>query len=376
MRRSFVRISNSSAVILSALLLMGALRTFAGSAAAQGTITGAVRDSTGVGINGAKVSVTGVAVSAESDDSGAFVLHGVPPGPASVHVRRLGFAPGSIDVAVTNGTTTHIDVAIKEVAHALNPVVVYARRPRHYEGYLAGFYERRDQGFGRFITGDEIAKQAPMRTTDMLRMVPGLHITTSDAGDSHVRIRGDNCWPSVWIDGAPANAAEFDVDWVTPADIAGIEIYSSIATVPPEFVDPLGPRLCGTIVIWTRQGEPKKKKPISAAQLAELVASLKVYTADQVDVPARPDSSALAAPLYPDAFYKQRVPGRVLAEFVVDTAGRPEPETIGIVSSTDPLFAASVVRALSEARFVPARLGGHPVRQIVQQPFNFVAPTL
>jgi TonB family protein len=215
-----------------------------------------------------------------------------------------------------------------------------------------------------------------MRTTDMLRMVPGLHITTSDAGDSHVRIRGDNCWPSVWIDGAPANAAEFDVDWVTPADIAGIEIYSSIATVPPEFVDPLGPRLCGTIVIWTRQGEPKKKKPISAAQLAELVASLKVYTADQVDVPARPDSSALAAPLYPDAFYKQRVPGRVLAEFVVDTAGRPEPETIGIVSSTDPLFAASVVRALSEARFVPARLGGHPVRQIVQQPFNFVAPTL
>jgi TonB family protein len=80
--------------------------------------------------------------------------------------------------------------------------------------------------------------------------------------------------------------------------------------------------------------------------------------------------------LYPDSFYKQRVPGRVLAELVVDTAGRPEPETIGIVSSTDPLFAASVVRALQVARFLPAQLGGHPVRQIVQQPFAFIVPQL
>jgi TonB family protein len=101
-----------------------------------------------------------------------------------------------------------------------------------------------------------------------------------------------------------------------------------------------------------------------------------VYTADQVDVPARPDSSALAMPLYPDSLHRQRIPGRVLAEFVVDTAGRPEPETIGIVSSTDPRFSASVVHALLEARFVPARLGGHPVRQLVQQPFSFVGGAL
>jgi len=376
MHWSSVRISNGSAVILPTLMILSALPVFARNAGAQGTITGAVRDSTGVGINGAKVSVNGVALAAESDDSGAFILRGVPPGPASIHVRRLGFSPASAQVVVTSRATAHVDVRVREVAHELNPVVVYAKRPRHYEGYLAGFYQRRDLGFGRFITGDEIAKRAPLRVTDMLRMVPGLQVTESNPIESHVRIRGNRCWPSVWIDGAPANAAEFDLDWVTPSDIAGIEIYSSIATVPPEFVDPLGPRLCGTIVVWTRQGEPRKKKPISAAQLADLVTSLKVYTADQVDTPARADSSTPARPLYPDAFYKEHVPGRVLAEFVVDTAGRPEPETVGIVSSTDPLFAASVVRALSDARFVPAQLGGHPVRQIVQQPFTFVVPEL
>lgn len=376
MHWSFVRISNGSAVILPTLLILSVSPAATRNAAAQGTIAGTVRDSSGIGINGARVSVTGTALTAESDNRGAFVLRGVPPGPASIHVRRLGFGPTATDVVVTSGTTTRVNLMVSAVAHALNAVVVSAKRPRHYEGYLAGFYERRDLGFGRFITGDEIAKRAPLRITDMLRMVPGLRISTNYPGESHVRIRGNNCWPSVWIDGASANTAEFDLDWVTPSDISGIEIYSSIATVPPEFVDPLGPRLCGTIVVWTRQGEPRKKKTLSAAQLADLVTSLKVYTADQVDVPARADSSAPATPLYPDAFYKERVPGRVLAEFVVDTAGRTEPETIGIVSSTDPQFAVSVVRALAEARFVPAQLGGRPVRQIVQQPFTFVVPPL
>jgi len=376
MHCSFVRISNGWAALLPVLLISSALPASARIAGAQGTITGTVRDSTGAAINGAKISVTGIALTAESDDKGAFVLHAVPQGSASIHVRRLGFAPASANVVVASGTTAHVDFVVKQVAQALRAVVVNAKRPRHYEGYLAGFNERRDRGFGRFITDDEIAERAPLRITDMLRMVPGLHISTNDPGQSHVRIRGNSCWPSVWVDGASANAGEFDLDWLTPSDIVGIEIYSSIATVPPQFVDPLGPMFCGTIVVWTRQGEPRKKKPITAAQLAALVASLKVYTADQVDVPARADSSAPATPLYPDPLYKERVPGRVLAEFVVDTAGRPEPETIGVVSASDPRFAASVVHALAEARFHPAQLGGRPVRQLVQQPFSFVVPEL
>lgn len=376
MHWSFPRVPTGWAAVFPAFLISIALPQSARIAGAQGTVAGTVRDSAGAAINGAKISVAGTSLSAESDDNGAFTLHSVPAGNASIHVRRLGFAPGSADVVVSSGSTTHLNLVINQVAHALGAVVVSARRPRRYEGYLAGFNERRDQGFGRFITDEEIQAQHPQRMTDVLRMIPGLHITATPAGPSHVRIRGDNCWPSVWIDGAPANAAEFDLDWLTPSDVVGIEIYSSIATVPPQFVDAFGPRLCGTIVVWTRQGEPRKKKSLSMAQLAELVSSLEVYTADQVDEPARADSAAPVTPLYPDPLYKERVPGHVLAEFVVDTAGAPEPETIGIVSATDPRFAASVMRALSDARFIPARLHGRPVRQLVHQPFAFVAPSL
>jgi len=376
MHCSFVRLQVRSRAVVSAPLILSVWLSFAGNAVAQGIVTGAVQDSIGTGINGAQISVTGTAIRAESNDNGRFSLRGIPAGPASIHVRRLGFAPTSVDVVVTNGATQHVDFTVTPVAQRLSGVVVQAGQPRHYEGYLAGFYERRDRGFGRFITRDEIAARNPMRMTDMLRMVPGLHISSNDLGESHVRVRGNRCWPSVWIDGSPANAAEFDIDWLQPDNVAGMEIYSGEATVPPEFVDPLGPRLCGTIVVWTQHGEPRKKRTMSAAELAEMVTRLKVYTAEQVDVPAQADSTAPVTPLYPDTLYRQRVPGHVVAEFVVDTAGRSEPETIGIVSSTDARFSASVARAILQARFIPAQLRGRRVRQVVQQPYAFVVPAV
>jgi protein TonB len=63
--------------------------------------------------------------------------------------------------------------------------------------------------------------------------------------------------------------------------------------------------------------------------------------------------------------------GLVIAEFVVDTAGKVENGTVGIVSSTDPLFTDAVRAALNTASYVPALKSGKTVRQLVQQPFEF-----
>ena len=66
------------------------------------------------------------------------------------------------------------------------------------------------------------------------------------------------------------------------------------------------------------------------------------------------------------------VPGQVLAEFVVDTLGHVEIDTFGVISSTNPKFTQAVQRVLPEWAFAPAMLNGKRVRQLVQQPFNFV----
>ena len=94
----------------------------------------------------------------------------------------------------------------------------------------------------------------------------------------------------------------------------------------------------------------------------------------QVDVAAAPDTAAPVAPIYPDSLLRAGVDGRVLAEFVVDSAGEPEMETFGEVVSTHVRFTDAVRRAVAQASFTPAVVGGRKVRQLVQMPFRFVAP--
>lgn len=357
------------------LVLLVALLATPLVARAQGRIEGVVRDSAGARIAGAELRLGGTSAGTVTDENGAFAFAGVPAGSASLSTRRIGFAPETVTVAVRNGATTPVSITVREVARELPSVVVRAKKDHRYTGYLAGFYERRDRGFGHFLTAEEIMRTHPRELTDILRIVPGINVFPGPDGVEHVRLRGNRCWPVVVLDGMPAVAAEFDVDDIPPSDVAGIEVYGGAAAVPVEFVVPFGPTACGTIVIWTHHPDPQKRTAhVTAAQLDSLVSTLTVFTADQVDAPARTDPTAPVTPAYPDSLYRARVAGHVIAEFVVDANGHARPGTIGVVSSTDPLFTLAVRQAIVAARFVPARRHGAAVPQIVRQSFDFVVP--
>jgi hypothetical protein len=242
---------------------------------------------------------------------------------------------------------------------------------------MAGFYQRRDLGIGHFVSREKLEHDNPGQLTDVFRRLPGVQVTSTRFIRNAIRFRGNSgtCWPLVWLDGAPLPTAEFDLDFLAPSSIEGIEVYSGISQVPPQFMGARGLGSCGVIVVWSREGErreKKRKKPVTATELAEMVASLKVYTPDQVDVPARSDSLSRPQPLYPETLLFTGVPGQVLAEFVVDTLGHVELDTFGVISSTNPKFTQAVQRALPDWAYAPAMLNGKRVRQLVQQPFNFV----
>lgn len=76
-------------------------------------------------------------------------------------------------------------------------------------------------------------------------------------------------------------------------------------------------------------------------------------------------------PRYPDSLKVARVEGAVMAQFVVDTLGLPEPGSFKVLKSDHDLFTRSVAAALPNMRFIPARVGGRVVKQLVQQPFQF-----
>jgi protein TonB len=95
-----------------------------------------------------------------------------------------------------------------------------------------------------------------------------------------------------------------------------------------------------------------------------------VYFAEQVDSPAAYDDRS-AAPAYPDSLQRAGVEGSVMAQFIVDTTGRVEMETVRLLESTNLRFTESVLAALPRMLFRPAVRNGAKARQVVEVPFRF-----
>lgn len=76
-------------------------------------------------------------------------------------------------------------------------------------------------------------------------------------------------------------------------------------------------------------------------------------------------------PEYPPTLRRSQIEGEVLVQFVVDTTGRAEPQSIVILRATHPAFGESVRRWLVRTRYSPAEVSGRPVRQLVQQMVGF-----
>ena len=363
-------------------LVAGAFALAAAVAQAQdptsrGSLSGAVRDSSGAGIAGAEILVGGTDLRAFTNGQGEFRLTSVPAGAFTVSVRRLGFLPMATSVVVAPNTPALLSVVVAPLAQSLATVVVRGDR-RSQDKRLGGFYMRRSRSSGgHFITRDHIDQRRPSQTSDLFRTVPGARIMSSGY-TNRVRFRGMRCAPLVWIDGFPATAAEFDLDAIDPYVIEAIEVYPGVASVPSEFRWVRGGGACGAIVIWTGFEERRRKERMEATATADLskqVEDQRLFTADQVDVAARTDASSAVRPAYPDSLYRERITGQVLVEFVVDTTGLVSMESVSGISSTHALFTDAVRLALRDARFHPATIRGRKVRQLVQLPVKFELPT-
>ena len=97
--------------------------------------------------------------------------------------------------------------------------------------------------------------------------------------------------------------------------------------------------------------------------------------------PVRPLS--IERPQYPERALVRRYRGSTVVQFIVDTAGRPEPETVRDLwaasrsrlsfeeRETYDSFVAAARRSAVRSRYRPARVGGCRVRQLVQVPYTF-----
>lgn len=360
---------------LQSAALVALLLGYAPFAAAQGTgaIVGTVTAETGLALSGADVGIVGTKLSAVTDERGGFRLSGVTPGSFEVRARRLGFRPESTRIGVHDGGTSSVELKLPVVAEDLQPVLVRGKKMQ-YTGRLAGYYERLERrSSGAFVTRDQIDREDPRTLTQLLQRVPGVSLQRLRAGSVGVRMRDRTCVPLVWLDGTALPMGEVDLDGIQPKSLEGIEIYLGSTTAPFQYSWTRNSAACGTLLLWTRgiDTEAPHSTFSSPGELEALVASLSVFTADQVDKVAALDSTSPLLIPYPQALFAAHVRGTVLAEFVVDAEGKVEGDTFGVISSTNPLFTAAVRNTISKAVFTPALRGGKPVRQLVHQPFEF-----
>jgi hypothetical protein len=91
---------------------------------------------------------------------------------------------------------------------------------------------------------------------------------------------------------------------------------------------------------------------------------LPLYRACAVTVAARRIASDMRPEFSPTS--RDRSCFSAVIEFAVDTLGRPEVRTARLIRANDPGYGAAALAIVSGLRFVPARLGDRPVRQLYE----------
>lgn len=91
---------------------------------------------------------------------------------------------------------------------------------------------------------------------------------------------------------------------------------------------------------------------------------LPLYRPCAVTVAARRIASDMRPEFFPAS--RDRSCFSAVIEFAVDTLGRPEVRTAKLIKASDPSYGAAALAIVPGLRFVPARLGDRPVRQIYE----------
>ena len=263
--------------IAMALVMLAASAT---SLAAQGRLTGTVRDTTGAPIAGVEVSVQGISRTATTDRSGAFQLTGIPAGTSQVTLRRVGFSPQTTIMKFVDGENALGEVVLTAVPRELD--TVRTREQELYRQYplLREFDENRKIGLGQFVTRQQLEVHrggymtpifSQMRGVMMIRsanvashawvansLVPSTSCTVlEDLGGTEavtpVRDAACNyCFPAVFLDnsliaprGVAANVGRFN-----PDQFEAIQVYMGDAQTPARYIGRGSG--CGVIIFHSR----------------------------------------------------------------------------------------------------------------------------
>ena len=221
-----------------------------------GTVTDALSNAP---VTAAAVSLRGRSQEVQTNRQGGFILSDVPVGVYELSVRHLGYAPLRHMVNVARGATTEVQIGLVPAPLEMEPLVATAVRLRRLE--IKGFYERKRWGellgLGAFFTVADIERRNPRIISDMImeeasiRRVCGMGSRTCRLYTTRLTTGfGSRCLMQIYLDGILISEEGAADTWVSPVEIAGVEVYKGPASLPAEFSGPNS--RCGVVAIWTK----------------------------------------------------------------------------------------------------------------------------
>lgn len=207
-----------------------------------------------------------------TDARGRFRLQTPGPGDYYVLANAMGYKrtlDGVLELG--EGGRISVDFFLRPKPIGLDSLSVEAERQRisrHLE--LQGFTDRQAQGYGHFITPEEIERR---NIRDYGRLFQRSPVeVVGGFGNTVLSIRGKcrrGVFPAVFVD-----AALVDLRWDRPAELKGaleevvevsdvlaVEVYTGPASTPIQWSGTSIKRTCGVIVIWTKSGEDSPPAP-------------------------------------------------------------------------------------------------------------------
>lgn len=209
--------------------------------------------------SGASIDMAQVALLAEddrvvrqhmTDTAGRFVIRAPNAGVYRLRATRIGYAAFTTDTfALEAGQDTVVELRLPARPVSLDPVEAVVEGQLVPRLVRVGFYRRQANGFGYFLTPEDLEALHPVFLEDLFWRTAGVRML-HDGRVVTLRFY-QPCSLSVAVDGLVVS------DWtdvVHVSDIEAIEVYPSPAGVPSWLFGPVS--WCGAIVIWTKGHVP------------------------------------------------------------------------------------------------------------------------
>jgi len=199
--------------------------------------------------------------SAVTGEDGRFEV--TAPEPGNYIVRgRAPFHHPMVDGPVELGDGHVVEVLFRLTPSpvALEGIEVEAER-RNPRLEMEGFYRRKDQGVGHFLTREEIERRNPTRTAHLFDRIPrawvmGDAVVFPSSAMYGALIGEGMCAPQIYVDGMLFSGGQMgpqdrSIDEIAPQDIEAMEVYTSAARAPIQYAMDSS---CGVILVWLRRG--------------------------------------------------------------------------------------------------------------------------